>query len=132
MQVIIDANVLFAALIKDSITLEIIVNGTDEFFTPEYILEEFDKHKEEILKKTKRSSHEFEILFGYLKERISIVPKDEYIEKLNFAESVSPDIKDAPYIALTLKLKIPIWSNDKDLKEKQNTVKVFSTKDILS
>ncbi|HIH22695.1 TPA: hypothetical protein HA238_03135 [Candidatus Micrarchaeota archaeon] len=60
-----------------------------------------------------------------------MIPKDEYQEMMAFAEKITPDPKDVPYIALALKLKIPIWSNDRDLKEKQDEVKVYNTKDLL-
>lgn len=46
------------------------------------------------------------------------------------AEEISPDKDDTLYIALAMKLKCPIWSNDKDLK-KQSEVKIYSTKDII-
>lgn len=131
MQLVVDANILFAALIKDSTTLEILVEEFVEYFTPEWILEEFYKNKDEILKKSKRTPEDFEELFEYLKQRITIVPKDDYKEFLEFAEKIAPHGKDAPYLALALKLKIPVWSNDSDLKEKQDHVKVYNTKDLL-
>ncbi|HIH22694.1 TPA: hypothetical protein HA238_03130 [Candidatus Micrarchaeota archaeon] len=53
MQFVIDANILFAALIKDSLTHEIIVSEFAEFFAPEFILGEFYMHETEILQKTK-------------------------------------------------------------------------------
>ena len=46
------------------------------------------------------------------------------------AKHISPDVKDVPYFAAALKLKIPIWSNDAALKQKQDAVKVYSTKEV--
>ena len=46
------------------------------------------------------------------------------------AEEISPDPDDVAYIALALKLKCGIWSQDKALKEKQNKVQVYSTEDL--
>ena len=46
------------------------------------------------------------------------------------AEKISPDPKDAAYIALALKFSCGVWSNDKKLKE-QNKVKVYSTGEIM-
>lgn len=40
------------------------------------------------------------------------------------------DEKDTPFLALALKLKCPIWSNDSDF-ERQNLVKVYKTSYIL-
>jgi len=46
------------------------------------------------------------------------------------AEKFSPDEKDIMYLALALKLKSAVWSNDKKLKT-QDKVKVYSTNDLL-
>ena len=48
---------------------------------------------------------------------------------LEEAEKISIDQKDISYVALSLKLNIPIWSNDKDLK-KQNKIKIISEEKI--
>jgi predicted nucleic acid-binding protein len=131
MQFVVDANVLFSALIKDSVTLEFLFYDSAQFFAPEFILEEFYEHRTEILEKTKRTPEEFDSMFGYLEERIIVVPRDEYRDMLKQAEQISPDVDDIPYLALALKLAAPIWSNDRDLKEMQDMVKVYSTKDII-
>ena len=132
MQFVIDANVLFAALITDSITIEFLFYDFARFFAPEFVLQEFYEHKAEILEKTKRTPEDFEQILGYLEERITIVPKDEYADMLDRAQRISPDKDDVPYLALALKLGIPIWSNDKNLREKQTAVKVFTTNDLLN
>ena len=48
MDLVIDANILFSALIKDSFTSTIIFSDTFRLFTPEFISTELEKHKEEI------------------------------------------------------------------------------------
>ena len=67
-----------------------------------------------------------------LLEYIIVVDESRYIDKIKKAYEICKkfDEKDTPFIALALKLGIPIWSNDKDLKEKQNLVSVFTTKEI--
>ena len=47
------------------------------------------------------------------------------------ARKISPDEKDTVYLALALKLRCGLWSNDKDLKEKQNSVQVYSTEELI-
>ncbi|PIN85274.1 MAG: hypothetical protein COV47_03030 [Candidatus Diapherotrites archaeon CG11_big_fil_rev_8_21_14_0_20_37_9] len=44
-------------------------------------------------------------------------------------KKISPDPKDVPYFALALKLRCPIWTNDKLLK-KQKKVKIISTSEF--
>ena len=45
MKIIIDSNVLFSALIKDSVTRKIILEYGDFFLFPEFIFEEMEKHR---------------------------------------------------------------------------------------
>lgn|SRR3989344_2442654 len=129
MDLIIDANILFAALIKDSLTVDLIFNENLHLFAPEFLLEEFYKHKQEILNKTKRTEQDFEEIFNILKQIITIIPKEEFIERFEDAFKISPDKNDSYYFALALKFNIGIWSNDNDLK-KQNKVKIYTTFEI--
>lgn len=130
MNLIIDANVLFSAVIKEGKASEILLNFKFKFFTPEFIINEFEKHKSEILEKTHRSEDEIERLFDIIEEIVKIIPQEEFIDKLDEATLICPDINDIMYFALALKLGCPIWSNDKKLKE-QNKVKVYSTGDLI-
>jgi predicted nucleic acid-binding protein len=51
LNIVIDSNILFSALIKDSLTRRIILDYDKTFLFPEFIFEEIQKHKEELLKK---------------------------------------------------------------------------------
>ena len=46
------------------------------------------------------------------------------------ANRITPDPDDAEYIALAMRVKASIWSNDKDLKGIQG-VTVYSTSDLI-
>ena len=59
MDVVVDANIIFAVLIKDSFTDHVLFSGKFLLFTPEYVLTEFEKYKEIILKKTDRTTVDF-------------------------------------------------------------------------
>jgi predicted nucleic acid-binding protein len=130
MQFVVDANILFAALIKNSLTAELLLDEFVLFYTPEFVFEEFKKHEKEVLEKTKQSPEEFEFTYQTLRSHIKVVPKEEYEDKLIEAGNISPDPNDAPYFALALKLKIPIWSNDKKIRD-QKEVKVYNTHDLM-
>ncbi|MFP3950266.1 MAG: PIN domain-containing protein [Candidatus Micrarchaeia archaeon] len=130
MRLVVDANILFSALIKDGKTAEILANNPGSFYSPEFFFEEFLKHKPEILLKTKRTEREFNALFGLLKEIMDIVPKSRYLDMLAKAKEISPDPDDAAYFALALKLELPIWSNDKKLR-RQSTVRIYSTAELM-
>ncbi len=130
MKLVIDANILFSALIKDSFTVDIIVCDDIELFAPEFLFDEFLQHKEDILRKARKTTEELHRLLNSIKELIKIISEDNVDDVMDEAERISPDPKDIPYIALALKLEIPIWSNDKELKE-QNKVTVYSTEEII-
>lgn len=132
MKLVIDANVLFAALIKDGVSAELLFHEQLRLYAPEFIFVEMQKHQEEILRKTHRSLEEFERLLQILKRRIIIVLIDELRPHLDLAMKISPDLGDVAYIALALLLDIPIWSNDKPLKEQQDAVIVYNTAELLT
>ena len=130
MDVVVDANIIFAVLIKDSFSNHLLFNGRFHLFTPEYIFTEFEKHKEEILNKTERTTENFFRLLDILKRRITLVPLEELANYIEEAEKLTPDSKDLAYFALALKLNCAVWSNDKKLKE-QDKIKVYSTHELI-
>ena len=62
MDLVVDANVLFSVLIKRGKTEELIFEEDLHLFAPEFIFEEFEKYKEDILKKTERTTEDFDEL----------------------------------------------------------------------
>ena len=62
--------------------------------------------------------------------RIEFVPEKIFITFIKKAISLAAHAEDAPYIALSLALKIPLWSNDSELKE-QSAVTVFATGKLI-
>ncbi len=129
MDLVVDANVLFAALIKDSFSYNLLFSGKFHLFTPEYIFTELEKHKEELLEKTERTTEEFFRLVETLKRRIIIVPLEELVPYVEEAEKLTPDPDDMIYFALALKLNCAIWSSEKKLKE-QNKIEVYNTYEL--
>lgn len=129
MDFVVDANIIFAALIKENLNYKFFFLKDIHLYSPDFILIEIEKHRELIIEKSEHN--DFEDVLEILKRRITLVPSENFKEYLKEAESISPDEADVSYLALALKLKIPILSNDKDLK-KQNKVKVYSTQDMLN
>lgn len=98
--------------------------------SPDVILFELLKLKEEIMKSSKISEVEFEVLSVTLTTIVKSVPKEEYEEFLEESKRVSPHLKDAPLFALALAFnKIPIWSREPRLK-RQKIVKVLHDKEV--
>ena len=130
MKLVIDANVIISALVKEGKTAELLINPTLQLYAPEFILNEIEKYANQILEKTKRVTQSLDSLLKNIFALIQIVSKEEVKEHILQAKNISPDINDHPYFALALKLSCPIWSNDKKLKE-QDKVKIYSTEDLI-
>ena len=131
MKLVVDANILFAALIKEGSTAELLISDKLQLFAPEFLFEEFSKYKDLILKKTHRSNEEFNQFLDLLKEQITIIPKKEITPLIEKAEKISPDPKDSIYLALALALNSNVWSNDKKLKEGQKKITILSTEELI-
>jgi predicted nucleic acid-binding protein len=134
-RLVVDANIIFSALIKDnSITRKILNSKFFEFYCPYYVIRELNRYEDLIILKREKLNQKmpYNILLPLILKKINKIPKEEYEDKIKEAYEIMKDIdeKDTHYIALALKLNCPIWSNDNDLK-KQNKVKVYNTKELL-
>ncbi len=130
MDLVVDANILFAGLIKDNLTAELLFCERLHLYAPEYLFSEFEKYEDLILKKTSRSKDEFHGVISLLRNRIEIYPIEDFKEYLVDGKEISPDKDDSQYFALALCLGASLWSNDKILKE-QDKIKVFSTGELI-
>ncbi len=131
MELVLDANILFSALIKEGITRELMLADEIVLFTPEYIINEFLEHIGEIAKKTHVEKH---ALIDFLKilfkeSNINIIPLDEIRSFIVDAKKISPDPDDVLYFAAAIRIRCGIWSNDKKLKN-QEQIPVYSTHDL--
>lgn len=133
MRLVLDANRLFAALIKNSIARKILFNPSLEFIAPDYILIELSNHKNELLRKSKLPEDEFDILFQSLFENIIIVPLEEikpcYDRAMEIMKNIDPD--DAVFLAISFcSPNDGIWTEDAHF-EKQDAVRVWKTTELM-
>ncbi|MBI4139691.1 hypothetical protein HY483_01890 [Candidatus Woesearchaeota archaeon] len=129
MDIVIDANILFAILIKSGDTEQLLYQEDLRIYAPEFLFEEFLKYKNLIIQKTQRTEKEFKDILETIKKKIILVPNEETNIFIKEAEKISPDKKDTDYFAIALKLHCPLWSNDKQLKN-QDTIKIYTTAEI--
>jgi len=103
------------------------------FYVPEFIFEEINEHIDEIKQKTSLSEDELKEVLGQIiiLGNIKIIHFEEFRIFEEKAKSITPDFDDVAYVALALKLKCPIWSNDKDLKNGLKSIKVYNSQEIL-
>lgn len=131
MDLVIDANIVIAAIIAESgKTRDIIFSTNIGLFAPEFLLTEIEKHKKEIILKSGLSPSEFDLAMSIISSRIIFVPFSKFEDFVQHAEKKVIDKSDTEYVALSLKLSCPLWSNDKGL-QLQDAVKVYTTVEIL-
>ena len=130
MKVTVDANVLFACLIKDSVTRRLFFNPTMSIFAPAFIIDEYIKYAQELQKKSKLPEWDFLQLVNDVLGQVSVVPNESLKLFLPAAEFLISDSKDWLYIACALSEDTVIWSNDLGFKS-QSRIKVFTTKELI-
>src|SRR3989344_4080038 len=122
MRIIIDSNILFSALIKDSVTRKIILEYNGCFLFPYIIFEEMEEHKEELLEKTGLEKEEFDNLLNLILKKVKK-------EALEIVKDI--DVDDFIFVACALAYDNSlIWTKDRRLKE-QDKVRIYNTKEII-
>ncbi|HLD15429.1 MAG TPA: PIN domain-containing protein [Candidatus Nanoarchaeia archaeon] len=130
MKLVVDANVLFALLIKQGKTKDVFFLKDLTLFAPKVIFEELAKYEEFLLEKTELSIEEFHKILRVFKRKVRIISSRKLSNFINLAREISPDKNDALYFAAALKKNCPIWTNDKKLTE-QTMIRIYSTSDLI-
>ncbi|MEK6933567.1 MAG: PIN domain-containing protein [Nanoarchaeota archaeon] len=130
MKIVLDNNVLFSLMNPSSISSYLFSSIKTEFFSPEFVKLEFEKHREECLAKSRLSEQEFKMRLLEVEEKIIFLKFSQYENFIMETLQVLEDLNDADFLALALSINASIWSNDPHLK-KQLLVKVFLTSDII-
>jgi len=120
MEVVIDSNKIISAVVSRGIVRRIVVFSGINFYAPKVMIEEIERHREEICRRIGLKTEFFNyILEELILSRLNIVEESRYADKISEAYMISKefDEKDTPFIALALKLKAPIWTNDKSMIE---------------
>jgi len=82
MRIVIDANVLCAALLAKGRTADILFSDQIEPVAPELLLTELERHKTELIEKSQLSENDFGTLLVLFRKKISIIPAIEFKDKL--------------------------------------------------
>ncbi|MDZ7724222.1 MAG: PIN domain-containing protein [candidate division KSB1 bacterium] len=136
MKVVLDSNILFSALISGKESYIDILKVLD-VYVPDFIFQELSKYNERILKKTKLKT-EISSFVRQLFSEITVIPKfaiskENYRKAENLCQDIDP--KDTVYLALSLELDIPLWSNDKELLNglsQKGYANIITTKEIFN
>ena len=131
MRLIVDTNVLIS-FFRENPVRDIIMNSALfglQLFTPEYAISELKNNKSDLTKYSGLLGKDLEFAIMLLGFFIEIKSDDFFVEFKDNSENLSPDLKDAPFFALALKLECGIWSNEPRLKQ-QKSVEVLSSPDL--
>ncbi|MFH0815423.1 MAG: PIN domain-containing protein [Methanobacteriota archaeon] len=133
MLIVVDSNIIFASLIKDSFTRKILISSEIDFVVPEWVHAELREHFTEIAKKSGLRADEVEHFAEEIFQVVQTVPKDEYEDFLPEAVEIMKDIDrdDAPVLALAMALHADgVWTRDKDF-ERQVRVRVVRAEELI-
>ena len=116
MRLVLDTNILIAALIKNSLTRQFFFLSDLEFLLPEYALEEVARHRPKIARHSHLSNREIDLLLDLLLESATVVPAQKIFPHFKAAQALIGNIDkdDVPFVALALAMDNDgIWSNDR-------------------
>lgn len=116
-KLVVDTNILFRFFRKGS-KIRLLAKYFD-LYTPAYTLFELYEKKEKIVLKLKIPEPDYYEIYFSLRFIINFIPEIYYLDKWQKALEIANqfDPKDTPFIALALKLKLPIWTNDRKMIE---------------
>ncbi len=131
--IVVDTNIVISALIKDSLTRELIFKTKKNLLLPEVVFLEIKENEKEIFEKSGLNRQSYKKLVTKLLSRMRIVPT-VFVEKhreeaIQIISHIDKD--DVVFIANALAFEnCAIWSDDKHFK-KQSRVKVFTTSELF-
>jgi putative PIN family toxin of toxin-antitoxin system len=132
MRLVVDTNVIISSLIKDGVSRRLLTHSTEEFLTIAFSAKEVEKYAEEICKKAKITSDEFEAVLEKILEHLVVIDDKIIMLKMEEAKKIMDEIdpKDTFFIAAALATKSSILSDDKHFQQ-QKRVKVVTTKELV-
>lgn len=131
MELVVDATVLFAAIIGKGKTNDLFFKDELKLVALPYLIKEFNKNVGTIANICGVPEDKVKEVFEILKARIEVFPIYKFSDEIQSkAEKLAPHSKDVPYFALALHLGCAIWSREDDFK-KQGEVKIYSTSELV-
>ncbi|ASJ12368.1 PIN domain-containing protein [Thermococcus thioreducens] len=115
MKVVVDSNILFSIIVsgRKSRAFRLLEHYDITLFAPEEVILEFKRHKVKLQKFTKDFEYRTFLAFSM----VQVIPLEFYSDKIREAYIIASefDEKDTPFIALAMKLNLPIWTGDKKM-----------------
>ncbi len=127
---VIDANPILSALLGGA-ARDVIFSGQFEFLAPQHTLFEVAKYLHRVA--TKINQDEADLFRAYQLMPIIACQPSEYEDHLDAATALIAlrDPKDVHVLALALRLRLPIWTEDRDF-EGIAQIKTFKTAKLFA
>ena len=131
MRLAVDANIVFAALLAPrGTTASILFSERLKLFAPEYLLEELAEYENSLRERAGYTKEGLRIALEAIPRVITLVGIETLRPYIEPASNACPDKHDVNYFALAMKLRCPLWSNDRRLKT-QREVEVLDTAEVI-
>ena len=119
-RLVVDANRIFSALLKDGETRRAVLSAEATLFAPRFLRVEIERHKRGIVRRTRGQKEDIDVMLAILYRRIAWVSDEEITTHTAIAKAAlgAVDGKDVPYLACALAIRADaIWSHDADFDE---------------
>ena len=123
--VIVDTNIVFSAIhVSNSLTRQQLLSLPYHFVSCNFLFVEIFRHKERIFKNSRVGD---ETIYDYLEKVLSrlhffneeVISTESYFAAYHLCKDV--DLKDIPFVALSIELNAPLWTRDNVLKDALHT-----------
>jgi len=137
--IVVDANIIFSSLVKAKSNIrEYLLRDDINYFSPEYVLHELEKHRAKLSKLSELTEGEIITYYYSILKNIKFIGVN-LISKANIkrAYDLCKDIdeKDTLYVAITIELQGLLWTGDKKLTnglERKGFKQIVSTSKLSS
>ena len=121
MKVVVDANILFSAVLDRTGAVAKVWFDAEpvfHFIAPAFLLDELSKHHSRVARMLGLDIAQVEAIESLFIEQLelieeAVVPMEIRAKAANALASIDP--QDAPYLALALHFECPIWTGDRKL-----------------
>ena len=129
MDLVVDTNELFSFFESDPKVRQLILHPDIRLFSPDFSMEEVNNLSKKIKDVSGIKDEEYEFFLGVISGLVEVIPEVEYKGFIGKAKTMMSDVDDVSFLALALKMRVPIWSDDKHFKE-QSEIKVYTTDEL--
>jgi predicted nucleic acid-binding protein len=132
-RLIVDANIVVAAFLRDSTVRRLLTLSVLEFLAPEVLWDELAKHLPELRRRSGLSVAAAREVTSLLRKRIDAIPPEALLANWDRARAIMDPIDPGDVAYLAAAMSVPcdgIWSDDPDLG-RQTSVPCWTTRELL-